>query len=392
MLFTLEALKARHGDSLLLHYGDPERPRLIVIDGGPRGVYKNSLKPRLEALRESRTPDGTLPIQLLMVSHIDDDHIQGVLELTREMIERQDDEQPQLWKIRKLWHNSFDDILGNHSDDLFQAAETRVGAAGFGEHVPPDLPVSREAALVLANVPQGRELRQNADKLAIQANQPFENLVLATDEPVDFGGGLTLRVLGPAPAQVKALQEDWDKQLEKKGLAEPAQAADYLDNSVYNLSSIVVLAEAGGRRMLLTGDARGDHVLEYLETAGLFDGDGKVHVDILKLPHHGSHHNVKDDFFERITADHYVASGDGGYDNPELETFRMVSRVRGNDAFTFHVTYPLTEFRAGYAHHNALKKFLAEETAKGKRYKVRFRGEDEESVVIDLGDDAYDGS
>ncbi|HEX2223302.1 MAG TPA: hypothetical protein VHN15_03755, partial [Thermoanaerobaculia bacterium] len=213
MLFTLEALPARHGDSLLLHYGDPQRPRLIVIDGGPRGVYRKSLKPRLEALRESRTPDGTLPIQLLMVSHIDDDHIQGVLELTREMIERQDDEQPQLWKIRKLWHNSFDDILGNHGDDLFHAAEARVGAAGFGEEVPPDLPVSREAALVLANVPQGRELRQNAEKLAIRANQPFENLVLATGEPVDFGEGLSFQVLGPAPAQIQALQEDWDKQL-----------------------------------------------------------------------------------------------------------------------------------------------------------------------------------
>jgi glyoxylase-like metal-dependent hydrolase (beta-lactamase superfamily II) len=391
MLFTLEALPARHGDALLLHYGDPRRPRLIVIDGGPRGVYKKSLKPRLEALRESRTPDGALPIQLLMVSHIDDDHIQGVLELTGEMIERQDDEQPQLWKIRKLWHNSFDDILGNHSDDLFHAAEARVGAAGFGEEVPPDLPVSREAALVLANVPQGRELRQNAGKLAIRANQPFENLVLATGEPVDFGDGLSFRVLGPAPSQVQALQEDWDKQLKKKGLAEPAQAAAYLDQSVYNLSSIVVLAEAGGRTMLLTGDARGDHVLEYLEAAGLFDQDGRIHVDLLKLPHHGSHHNVGDDFFERITADHYVASGDGGYDNPELETFEMISRVRGEGDFTVHVTYPLAEFRSGYKHLKTLKAFLTKEAEKGKSYKVRFRSAGEKSVVIDLGDEAYEG-
>ncbi|HEX2224144.1 MAG TPA: hypothetical protein VHN15_08050, partial [Thermoanaerobaculia bacterium] len=189
---------------------------------------------------------------------------------------------------------------------------------------------------------------------------------------------------------------DWDKQLKKKGLAEPAQAADYLDQSVYNLSSIVVLAEAqiGGqtKRMLLTGDARGDHVLEYLETAGLFDEDGRIHVDLLKLPHHGSHHNVKDGFFERITADHYVASGDGGYDNPELETFEMISRVRGNGKFTVHVTYPLAEFRSGYKHLKTLKAFLKEETERGKRYQVRFRPEEEDAVVIDLGDDAYDGS
>ena len=32
MLFTLEALSAKHGDSLLLHYGKPAAPKLIVID------------------------------------------------------------------------------------------------------------------------------------------------------------------------------------------------------------------------------------------------------------------------------------------------------------------------------------------------------------------------
>ena len=33
-IFTLEALQAKHGDALLLHYGDAASPRLIVIDGG----------------------------------------------------------------------------------------------------------------------------------------------------------------------------------------------------------------------------------------------------------------------------------------------------------------------------------------------------------------------
>ena len=54
MIFSLEALRARHGDSLLLHYGTKSDPKLIVIDGGPSGVFKGALKPRLEALREER--------------------------------------------------------------------------------------------------------------------------------------------------------------------------------------------------------------------------------------------------------------------------------------------------------------------------------------------------
>ena len=51
MLMTLEVLQAKKGDALLLHVGDEAAPALVVIDGGPRGVYNHSLRPRLEAIR-----------------------------------------------------------------------------------------------------------------------------------------------------------------------------------------------------------------------------------------------------------------------------------------------------------------------------------------------------
>ena len=52
MLFSLEALEARKGDSLILHYGESnQRPKFIAIDGGPATVYRNRLKPRLEQIR-----------------------------------------------------------------------------------------------------------------------------------------------------------------------------------------------------------------------------------------------------------------------------------------------------------------------------------------------------
>ena len=64
MAFTLEALQAKHGDALLLHWGDE---RLIVIDGGPSGVFDETLGPRLEAIRTERGR-GTLPIRLPRLS------------------------------------------------------------------------------------------------------------------------------------------------------------------------------------------------------------------------------------------------------------------------------------------------------------------------------------
>ena len=77
MIFTLEALQAKHGDCLVLHYGPNEDPKIIVIDGGPGGVYKDSLKPRLLEIRDALTPDDSLPLSMLMVSHMDDDHVNG---------------------------------------------------------------------------------------------------------------------------------------------------------------------------------------------------------------------------------------------------------------------------------------------------------------------------
>src|SRR5262245_37296227 len=116
MLFTLEALDARKGDSLLLHFGTRPKHGLIVIDGRPFGVYKNTLKPRLEELRARRAPAGALQIRLMMVSHIDDDHINGVLTMLNELDDLRADKKPQPFSVLTLWHNSFDDILGNDAD------------------------------------------------------------------------------------------------------------------------------------------------------------------------------------------------------------------------------------------------------------------------------------
>jgi hypothetical protein len=126
--------------------------------------------------------------------------------------------------------------------------------------------------------------------------------------------------------------------------------AAFTDSSVANLSSLVVLAEVGKKRILLTGDARGDKVLEGLELAGLLKADGKstMHVDVFKVPHHGSDRNADPILFRRVTADHYVFSGDGEHGNPERATLQMLLDERGeDDDYTIHLTYPIDEIDVG---------------------------------------------
>ena len=62
--------------------------------------------------------------------------------------------------------------------------------------------------------------------------------------------GLTFTVVGPMQPELEALQkkhDEWLKELKKKGKTPPQALAAYVDKSVPNLSSIVVLAEAGGK-------------------------------------------------------------------------------------------------------------------------------------------------
>src|SRR5688500_1808031 len=141
MLFTLEALHAKHGDSLLLHYGKPNAPKLIVIDGGPAGIYKASLRPRLEALKEKRSPDGPLTIRMVMVSHLDDDHINGVLAFLDDLVERQENNEELPYNILTLWHNTFEDIIGNEGDELLKALSAVVKPVASGGAASTDVPI-----------------------------------------------------------------------------------------------------------------------------------------------------------------------------------------------------------------------------------------------------------
>ena len=398
MVFTLEALKAAYGDALLLHFGDPKAPCLAVIDGGPHGVYNSVLKPRLNKLMENRRRliDGQLPIRLLMVSHIDDDHVNGVLEMANELADAPG-QKP--YQIESLWHNSFDDILGNNGQELAASLEPFVKNVLTTGKMPTNTPLKNyHAALVMASVKQGRDLRNAAKRLGWDVNKEFGGKLVRLPKDgarkIPIAEGMTLTPLGPREANVEALSAQWDKEIQQMGVAvDAARAAEYADQSVFNLSSIVVLAEMPGndgrpRRMLLTGDARGDHIIEGIEVAGLMD-NGTCHVDLLKLPHHGSDRNMEPAFFKTVTADHYVISSNGDkFDNPDQDTLEWLAAARkGTGHFTVYLTYPVLEFK--FKKRKKIQKEIQAFIDAGKKsgdYTVICRAPNALSVCVDLGE------
>jgi hypothetical protein len=190
-----------------------------------------------------------------------------------------------------------------------------------------DAEAAHASLRVLASVEQGHRLRDDARQLGFALNPQFNGeLIIAGDKERKVTDALALLVAGPMKPELQKLQDRHDAWLEaqqKKKKPAGAALAAYVDKSVPNLSSIVALAKCGGKTILLTGDARGDKILEGLEAVGALARGGKLHVDVLKVPHHGSSNNVDDDFYQRISADHYVFSGDGEHGNPERETYPL---------------------------------------------------------------------
>jgi hypothetical protein len=384
MLFTLEAIKARHGDALLLHYGDKDKPRVAMFDGGPSGVWP-TVKKRLEELRahgEKKTGEDQLTIDIAVVTHLDDDHVHGILDMSRDLVDRYDNKQPLPWKVGGLWLNHFEDLTGADSAPA-RASAPASELQGLASDTRDES--LRSSAAVLASIPQGRDLDANARKLGWKDNPRFDGgLVMAPEnggKEVKFDANTKATIVSPMQHQIDDLQKKWNEYMEKlkTKAAKAAEVAAYVDRSVYNLSSIVALVEAGGKKMLLTGDGRGDQVMEGLEAAGIMTKGGTLEVDLLKLPHHGSDNDVADDFFERIKAKHYVVSGDGNYGNPETSTLEMLSRARKDDKFTLHLTY-----RDGDSLKGRLVKFFEAEKKAGRKYKVEFRADDALSLRVDL--------
>lgn len=384
MFLSLDVLRARKGDCLILHYGSEADPGLILIDGGPTRVYQPHLRPRLDQIRKARNlgSDQSLPVDLLMISHIDDDHINGIISLTNDLVVAKDAHQPLPVKFRNFWHNTFDDIVGNRPDELLSAVKKKFGAASLtGE--PDTEGLDTDTAKVLASVGQGITLRDNiVTQLKARLNPQFGGgLVMTREKPIDMGKGLTLTVVGPMKDELEALQKKHDAFLKDKDETADVPAS-FTDESAANLSSIVVLAEAGGKRILLTGDARGDKMLEGLKQVGLLgqDDESRMNVDIFKIPHHGSDRNIEPVIFRRITARHYVFSGNGEHGNPERETLQMLLDERGDADYEVHLTYPVDEIDP--AREEAWKK--EQEREKTKRAKdLATKGESKVEVRPD---------
>lgn len=377
----LTAFQAGKGDCLLLEGADGRR---MLVDGGMPGEFAEHVAPTLSALRGA---DGEGRIDLVYVSHIDRDHIGGVLQLLDDLVawrvheyhlaaghsSRRAPDVPQPPEIGAIWHNAFHEQLGRNAGPvagMLAASAAILGGADDGEEV---TEAATRAGELAQSIPDAINVsrRIGAGQLGIPLNADFGGKLAYLRQspppsPIALGG-ISLRVLGPTSGHLRALRAEWNAWLEthqaaldeirrrareaerdlgtsqletrlaltiaqadalRAALEKAKELGDIRAVTPPNLASLMLFVEEEPGTLLLTGDGHSDHVLAGLRRHGLLDPDVGLHVNVLKVPHHGSEHNINPAFCRRVTADDYVFCGNGEHTNPEIEVIDAIAESR----------------------------------------------------------------
>ena len=296
-MFSITMLPAEQGDALWIEYGSPCEPHRLLIDAGVRKTC-DVVKDRIRLL-----PAHERRFDLLVVTHVDSDHVGGVPKLLA-------DSSLEL-EVDDTWFNGWRHLT---------RAKDKLGPVE-GELV--------SAELDKLDWPWNAAFRERAVVVPPAGGLPRHTLP----------GGMVLTLLSPTPDRLEKLRPVWEDVVREAGL-EPgvtdealaraarrrgipdllgeridvdALAASKLepDTAPANGSTIAVLAEYERTSCILAGDAHPDVLQAGLERLCRERRVEKIRVDAFKLPHHGSKFNVSTDCLALVETDRYLFSTNG---------------------------------------------------------------------------------
>ena len=329
-MFAIEMLPAEQGDALWIEYGSGPKLHRILVDGGTPATA-DAIVSRVEKVKPADRH-----FELLVVTHIDTDHIGGILRLLADP--------PAGLTFDDVWFNGWPQL----------------------EPLTTDLPLGPMTADAILGPKDGeildRLLDLRIDGLVKHHNKAFggKAVMIPAKGPLPshvLGGGMKLTLLAPGRPALRRLRGRWvdvirdanrtedevrkivDAAARRKGVdltlgARPdvragAATTFRADRSPANGSSIVVLAEFDGKSALLTGDGFAPAI-----TAGLvrlLDKPGdRLPVTVTKLAHHGSRNNTSLRMLERLDCQRFLISTSGAiFGHPDVEAIARAVVANG---------------------------------------------------------------
>lgn len=318
-MFRIDVLPAQRGDCLWLTYGTTRSQHHVLLDAGPQETIP-TLVPELER-RIRRLRGDTDRVELLVVSHVDADHIQGVVSLLSDP--------GRVPFFSDVWFNGY-------------------------QHL---------ARRPLLGGPDGERLTASLLHHPDRWNRAFDggSVVVPDEGPlpqVELPGGMLLTLLAPDWPALEKLQPEWEEACIAAGIV-PGQGAPILrggwrrtepllgvdweqlatsrytaDRSAPNGSSIALVAEYDGKRALLLGDVTTGVLVPGLRRLG----PGPHEFDVVKLAHHGSRRNTSLELAGMLRSPRWIVSSNGAqFCHPDAECIARV--VQTQERPTFHLNY-----------------------------------------------------
>jgi len=321
-MFKIKLLPATYGDSIFITYGEEANPKRVLIDGGTAGTRRKILA-ELDGL-----PDDEKEFELVVVTHIDSDHIAGILS----MLEK--DSVP--FSIKDFWFNAYPHLPDGEVEFFGSKQAERLTKALLRHQIPWNQAFQGKAVVV-----------------------PDDGLL----PEVKLAGGLKLTLISPTWKGLADLKPVWLEELEEHNLlptqtletdgdeeedegnesfsGESLPDVDALaatlfkgDDSEANGSSIALLAEYDGKKVLLAADA---HVPVLLSAFDRMNNADPLEVDLFKLSHHGSKGTVSIPSIQRVKASLYAFSTSGArHKHPNAEAVARVIKAADNPVLVFN--------------------------------------------------------
>lgn len=324
----IKFLKASKGDCFLISFQDANKvSRNILIDGGMNDTYfetsrncDGELKLEIERIKGEKQK-----IDLLILTHIDDDHIWGLLKWFE-----MDKEAYTL--IENVWFNS-GRLIAEHLKEpenpdlnlglkIFNTAETSVTKAIDFEKYLLDHDIWKRKI-----VKKGFELDELGVKFEVLSPNDEQLMVVLKKFKKHKGN----------PAYTGGSSKDWNLSL--KALIEDEES-NYLkpkDTSPTNPSSITFILSVENKKFLFLDDAPSDEIVKVLNDMK-YNKENQLCVEFMKVSHHGSQNNTSNELLEIVKTDHYLISTDSStHGHPNKRTLARILRFNPN--VTFHFNY-----------------------------------------------------
>lgn len=289
-MLKMKILPANCGDCILISFGKGKNVKNILVDGGVGAVYDEVLKDEIINIRNQKQY-----IDLLIVTHVDNDHINGILKLI------EDEENNKC--IKEVWFNSWTNF-GHKSIKLqHRGKEIAPQSAGNLEKALENLGIWNYEIIgqgIYRKYPNAKITVVSPDEHRLEALRGYLQDEFSISEPDD------------RRKSIKALQSRTFQENDK----------------IPNGSSIAFVFEYYERgttkRLLFLGDSFPSIVLQGLKEMNFVSFFKKLEVDYVKLSHHGSRYNTSDDLLKSIKCNNYIVTTQGCNGKPNKETFARI--------------------------------------------------------------------